>query len=97
MVLVEKGVLRVENCLFSLNYLVKSCNTTLPALWVERDGTLHVLRSEVKGHETKGTIGIVNRLGVVNMQNSVVRNHKEGAVLLWGTKNNSSKINKCII
>ena len=50
MVLVEKGVLKADNCVFSLNYLVKSCNTTIPALWVERDGTLHLFRSHVKGH-----------------------------------------------
>ena len=97
MVLVEKGVLRVENCVFSLNYLVKSCNTTIPALWVERDGTLQMLRSEVKGHETKDTIGVVGRLGVVVMESSVVRGHKEGGVVLWGIKNNPSRIAKCII
>ena len=39
-VLVERGKLTANYCIFSLACLVKSCNTTIPALWIEKDGVL---------------------------------------------------------
>jgi hypothetical protein len=96
-VLVERGRLNATNCIFSLSYLVKSCATTIPAIWTEKDASLNLVNSEVKGHEVKNTIGIVCRLSTFSIENSSITNHKEGALLAWGIKGNSSKVVKSII
>ena len=64
-VLLERGKAKINNCIFSLNYLVKSCNSIIPAIWVEKDGSLCLTHSEVKGHDSKDTVGIVCRLGII--------------------------------
>lgn len=51
--LLERGRAKVNNCILSLNYLVKSCNSTIPAVWVEKDGHLLLANTEVKGNENK--------------------------------------------
>lgn len=53
--------------------------------------------SEVKGHEQKSTIGIVCRLGILYIENSIVSHHKEGGILAWGVKDNPSKVMKSYI
>ena len=93
-VLVERGKLNVDNCIFSLSYLVKSCNSTIPAIWVEKEATLNMINSEVKGHETKNTIGVVCRLSNFNIENSIISNHKEGGLLVWGIKSNTARVIK---
>lgn len=44
-VLLERGKATLSNCIISLNYLVKSCNTIIPAVWIEKDGHLHIANS----------------------------------------------------
>ena len=93
-VLIERGKFNASNCIFSLSYLVKSCASTIPAIWAEKDATLNLTNSEVKGHEVKSTIGIVCRLSTLHIENSIISNHKEGGLLLWGIKGNSSRVIK---
>ena len=92
--LAERGKVKADNCIFSLSNLVKSCTGTIPAIWVEKEATLALTNSEVKGHEKKNTIGLVCRLGTLLLENSILSNHKEGALLLWGIRDNHSKIVK---
>ncbi len=33
-VLLERGKAKMSNSILSLNYLVKSCNSTIPAVWI---------------------------------------------------------------
>lgn len=87
----------MSNCILSLNYLVKSCNSTIPAVWIEKDGYLHLINTEVKGNENKETIGIVCKLGTLFVENSMVSNHKDGGILIWGIKGTNSKIIKSLI
>lgn len=96
-ILIERGKMKINNCIFSLNYLVKSCNTIIPAIWIEKDGDLNIKNSQIKGNQSKDTIGIVCRLGTLVVENCVINNHKEGGVLVWGIKDNNSKIMKSII
>jgi hypothetical protein len=42
--------------------------------------------SEIKGNESKDTIGVLSKLGIVNMKNCVVSDHKEGGIITWGIK-----------
>jgi len=93
-VLIERGKFNASNCIFSLSYLVISCTSTIPAIWAEKDSTLNLINSEVKGHEVKNTIGIVCRLSNLNIENSIVSNHKEGGILLWGVSGNNSRVIK---
>jgi hypothetical protein len=44
-VLLQKGKLKITNCVLSLNYLVKSCTSVIPAIWVEKEGHLDLLNS----------------------------------------------------
>jgi hypothetical protein len=53
MILIERGRIKMNNCMLSLNYLVKSCNSTIPAIWIEKDGNLHLIHTEIKGNENK--------------------------------------------
>jgi hypothetical protein len=96
-VLLERGKAKINNCIFSLNYLVKSCNTIIPAIWVEKDGSLSLTHSEVKGHDSKDTVGIVCRLGIIVVENCTINNHREGGILVWGIRENSSRIIKNLI
>jgi nitrous oxidase accessory protein NosD len=64
---------------------------------VEKDGALSMYSCEIKGHETKETIGIVCRMGTLILENSTVNNHRGGGVLIWGLKENHSRIMKNII
>lgn len=66
-VLLERGRATIANCILSLNYLVKSCNSTIPAVWVEKDGALRIAGTEVKGNDNKDTIGIVCKLGTLSL------------------------------
>lgn len=50
--------------------------------------------SEIKGNDSKDTIGIMCKLGIVNVSNSVLSDHREGAILAWGILDNPSKIIK---
>jgi hypothetical protein len=96
-VLLERGRTNISNCILSLNYLVKSCNSTIPAVWVEKDGSLRLTSTEVKGNLNKDTIGILCKLGTLNVENCVVNNHREGGILIWGIKDTNSKIIKTLI
>lgn len=49
-ILIERGKMKINNCIFSLNYLVKSCNTIIPAIWIEKDGDLNIKNSQIKGN-----------------------------------------------
>ena len=42
----------------------------------------------------KSTIGIVCRLSTFSIENSILSNHKEGALLAWGIRGNNSKVIK---
>lgn len=92
--LAERGRIKADNCIFSLSNLVKSCSSTIPAIWIEKEATLSLTNSEIKGHDKKNTIGVVCRLGTLLLENSILTNHKEGALLLWGVRDNHSKIVK---
>jgi hypothetical protein len=92
--LVEKGKLSMSNCILSLNYLVKSCSTVIPAVCIEKEGVLSMHYCEIKGHPNKETIGVVCKLGVLHLENSTVSSHNQGGVLIWGVGQNSSRIIK---
>jgi hypothetical protein len=96
-ILLERGKTKINNCILSLNYLVKSCNSTIPAVWIEKDGYLHLINTEVKGNENKETIGIVCKLGTLSVENCMISNHKDGGILIWGIKDTNSKIIKSLI
>jgi hypothetical protein len=49
---------------------------------------------EIKGHPNKQTIGIICKLGTLILENSILNNHNEGAVLIWGIGSNNSRIIK---
>ena len=66
----------ISKCMISLNYLVKSCSLTIPAIWVEKEGNLHIVDSEIKGNDNKSTIGVISRLGTVYIESSTICNHK---------------------
>lgn len=91
---VEVGKASLSMCVFSLKYLVKSCRMLIPAICVEKEGELEMTDSEIKGNEEKDTVGILCRLGIVNVRNSVISDHKEGGMVVWGVKDNPSKITK---
>lgn len=40
--------------------------------------------SEIKGNQEKDTAGILCKLGVINLKNSVITDHKLGAAVIWG-------------
>ena len=96
-VLIEKGRVTMNNCILSLNYVVKSCNSTIPSIWMQKDSYLHMSDSEVKGNQSKDTIGIVCKLGNLYLQNSTITNHRQGGIIIWGIKANHCKIIKNII
>jgi nitrous oxidase accessory protein NosD len=89
---VEVGKVKVTNCVFSLKYLVKSCKMMIPGICVDKDGTLNLNTSEIKGNERKDTIGIICKLGTVHVSNCSVTDHREGGILTWGGKENTSKV-----
>ncbi len=39
-------------------------------------------------------MAVLCRLGVVNIKNSIISDHKEGGIIVWGVKDNLSKITK---
>lgn len=90
----ERGKVKVSLSVFSLKYLVKSCRIMIPAVCIDREGEVLISDSEIKGNETKETIGVLSRLGVLEIRNSVVSGHKAGGIIVWGNRENGTKIIK---
>lgn len=82
----EKGKINLSLCVFSLKYLVKSCKLVIPAICIDRESKVALVDSEVKGNEQKETIGILCRLGSLEVRGSVISYHKEGGVIVWGNR-----------
>ena len=90
----ERGRVHAVNCMFSLNYLVKACSLTIPAICIDKEGEMSISDSEIKGNSAKSTIGVICKLGSIVIENSVISDHQEGGVLAWGIKGNNSRLIK---
>ena len=66
----------------------------IPAICVDRESELSIVDCEVKGNDIKQTIGVLSRLGVLHIRNTVISGHKEGGVMIWGNRDNPSKLIK---
>lgn len=92
--LLETGRVNLSMCVFSLKYLVKSCRVLIPVICVDKEGELVMTDSEIKGNEEKDTVGILCKLGTINLKNCIVSDHREGGIVVWGVKDNMSKLTK---
>ena len=66
----------------------------IPAVCIDREGEVSISDSEIKGNEVKETIGILSRLGVLEIKNSLISGHKEGGIIVWGNRENGTTIIK---
>ena len=89
---VKSGTLILESSLLSLSFIVKSCNAVVPAVFVNKQAKILMNMCEVRGNVDHETIGVISKEGIVELNGCRFSNHKNGAILLWGTSNNNSKI-----
>jgi hypothetical protein len=43
--LVERGKVKIERSILSLSYLVKSCNSVITGMWIEKEGNVNLIDS----------------------------------------------------
>lgn len=89
---VKSGTLMLESSLLSLSFIVKSCNNVVPAVFVNKQAKIVMSMCEVRGNADHETVGIISKEGIVELNGCRFNQHKNGAILLWGTANNNSRI-----
>ena len=85
-ILLNGGKLFMEDCLISLNFIVKSFRGILPAIVINEKAEAIINRCEVKGTSSKNqdakTIGILVKMGDLLIKDSKVHNQTNGGILI---------------
>lgn len=96
-ILLNGGKLYLEDCMLSLNFIVKTHVAILPALVVNEGAEAIVNKCEIKGNKNHLTVGIMCRNGNLVLKETKIHNHKAGGVLIQAKEHNIIKIANCKI
>ncbi|EGR30705.1 hypothetical protein IMG5_125070, partial [Ichthyophthirius multifiliis] len=86
------GKLFIEDCLLSLNFIVYTFKQLLPAILVNEQSELILNRSEIKGHQSQETIGVLVQNGDVLIKDCKIHNHRAGGIHILSQQTNFIKI-----
>jgi len=91
-ILLNGGKLYLEDCMLSLNFIVKTHVNILPALVINEGAEAILNKCEIKGNKNHLTIGILSRNADLVVKETKVHNHKAGGILVQAKEENTVRI-----
>ncbi|KRX05550.1 Pectin lyase fold/virulence factor [Pseudocohnilembus persalinus] len=86
------GIVHLEECLLSLNFIVNNYKNILPAIVIDKGCTFSMNRVEITGNKHHETIGVIVKQANCSISESKIHRHLMGGILVWALPKNNVKI-----